>query len=116
MNSPASTCTVRASRYTFTLNEGNPNIRYNLHTADAHLQDEFKIRPDFTLMAGVRWDWESILNDNNNVSPRLAFSFAPGSKKTAIRGGAGMFYERVGSTAWETRESVWRRRDSVDGL
>jgi hypothetical protein len=87
--------------YTFTLNEGNPNIRYNLHTADAHLQDEFKIRPDFTLMAGVRWDWESILNDNNNVSPRLAFSFAPGSKKTAIRGGAGMFYERVGSTAWE---------------
>jgi hypothetical protein len=52
-------------------------------------------------MLGARWDWESIVNDNNNVAPRLAFSFAPGDKKTALRGGAGMFYERVGGTAYE---------------
>jgi len=92
----------RAGRpYVFTINEGDPRIRYNLHTADAHFQDEIKIRPDFTLMLGVRYDWESLMEDRNNVAPRLAFSYAPGDKKTAIRGGAGMFYERLGGTAWE---------------
>ncbi|RPI47983.1 MAG: TonB-dependent receptor, partial [Acidobacteria bacterium] len=87
--------------YVFRINEGDPRLSYDLHTADAHFQDEIKIRPNFTLMLGVRYDWESIVEDRNNVAPRLAFSWAPGSQKTAIRGGAGMFYERLGGTAYE---------------
>ncbi len=92
----------RAGRpFVFTINDGNPRIKYNLHTADAHFQDEIKITPNFTFMAGIRYDWESLVEDRNNVAPRLAFSWAPGSKKSAIRGGAGIFYERLGGTAWE---------------
>ena len=87
--------------YVFTVNDGDPRIKYNLTTADAHFQDEFKVRPDLTLMFGLRYDWESIMEDRNNVAPRVAFSFAPGSKRTAIRGGAGLFYERLGETPWE---------------
>jgi len=87
--------------YVFTVNDGDPHIKYNLTTGDAHIQDEIKIRPDFTFMMGLRYDWESVVKDHNNIAPRLAFSFAPGSRKTAVRGGIGMFYEQLGTTAWE---------------
>jgi hypothetical protein len=93
--------------YVFKINEGDPNLKYRLHVADAHFQDEIKLREDFTLMLGVRWDWESIVDDYDNVAPRVAFSFAPGTKRTALRGGTGMFFERVGGTAY-TRVGLYR--------
>ena len=72
------------------------------------VQDEWKIRPNFTLSLGVRWDNESILNDRTNVSPRVAFAWDPfGGKlfrrfkgmaepgKTVVRAGFGLFYNRA---------------------
>jgi hypothetical protein len=45
----------------------------------------------------LRYDWQNYFHDNNNVSPRLAFAFAPGkARNTVIRGGAGFFYDRTG--------------------
>jgi hypothetical protein len=90
--------------FVFKISEGDPSLRYRMHVADAHFQDEIKLRPDFTFMLGVRYDWESLVKDNNNVAPRIAFSFAPGSRKTAIRGGTGIFYERLGQTGFERVE------------
>ncbi|MEW6126687.1 MAG: TonB-dependent receptor [Acidobacteriota bacterium] len=70
------------------------------------VQDEWRIKPNLTLAYGARWDSESILNDRNNFSPRLAIAwdpfggalsrskkFAPG--KTLIRAGFGLFYNRA---------------------
>jgi Carboxypeptidase regulatory-like domain/TonB dependent receptor/TonB-dependent Receptor Plug Domain len=72
------------------------------------VQDEWKIRPNFTLSLGMRWDNESILNDRMNVSPRVAFAWDPfGGKlfrrfkkmaepgKTVVRAGFGLFYNRA---------------------
>jgi hypothetical protein len=90
--------------FAFSVNDGNPAIQYGHHVADAYVQDEIKLRPDFTLMLGARYDWESILRDKNNIAPRVAVAFAPGDRRTALRGGTGIFYERLGRNAYERVE------------
>jgi len=44
---------------------------------------------------GLRYDWQNIFTDNNNFAPRLSAAWALNTK-TAIRGGAGVFYDRAG--------------------
>src|SRR5262249_47713781 len=38
------------------------------------IQDEFKLRPNLTISAGLRYDWQNYFHDNNNFSPRLGFA------------------------------------------
>lgn len=85
----------------FRINQGDPNISFTQHEADAFFQDEVKLRQNLTLTLGARYDWQSAINgDRNNFAPRLAFAFAPGSgQKTVLRGGAGIFYERLPPSA-----------------
>lgn len=60
-------------------------------------QDEWRIRPTVTLTLGVRYDRETLItHDDNNVSPRLAFAWdVQGHHRTVVRGGFGVFYNRV---------------------
>lgn len=59
-------------------------------------QDNWKVTKKLTLNLGVRYDDETISNDNNNFSPRLGFAYDPaGDGKTVIRGGYGWFYQNT---------------------
>jgi outer membrane receptor for ferrienterochelin and colicin len=83
----------------------------------AFLQDQWFLRPNLTLTAGVRWENldnpnAAVLNQNdvnpdgsfklngkipdsnNNISPRLSLSWAP-DEKTAVRGSIGRFWSRT---------------------
>ena len=70
----------------------NPNL-------GVYVQDEWKVSTDLTLNAGVRYDLqflETISTDANNVSPRAGFAWSPfDSRRTLVRGSAGVFYDRV---------------------
>ncbi|PYS68091.1 MAG: hypothetical protein DMF73_17670, partial [Acidobacteria bacterium] len=59
-------------------------------------QDEWRIKSNFMLSYGLRFEDESIVKDLNNFGPRLAFAYDPlKSGQTVIRGGAGIFYNRA---------------------
>jgi Carboxypeptidase regulatory-like domain len=73
------------------------------------LQNDFQLRPNFTLSLGVRYEWfgqpintihdlnkqvSTVANDANNVSPRFGFAWAPrSSSTTVIRGGYALLYD-----------------------
>jgi hypothetical protein len=59
-------------------------------------QDKWSLHPRFTLDLGLRLDREGLASDAVNAAPRAAFVFAPTrDNKTAIRGGVGLFYDKV---------------------
>ena len=60
-------------------------------------QDDWRLRPNLTLAMGLRYERETVVNDTNNFGPRFAIAWNPfpGSSKSVIRFGAGIFYNRV---------------------
>jgi hypothetical protein len=74
------------------VSQANPNL-------GVYAQDEWKVTPDVTLNLGVRYDLqflETIHTDTNNISPRVGVAWSPfESRRTLVRGSAGLFYDRV---------------------
>lgn len=60
-------------------------------------QDEWRVRPNVTFSYGLRYERESVIDDNNNFGPRASVAWNPFPKgnKTVIRFGAGIFYNRA---------------------
>lgn len=60
------------------------------------INDEIRLRSNITLSAGLRYERETAVDDNNNFAPRFGIAYAPFKDgKGVIRFGAGMFYNRV---------------------
>jgi hypothetical protein len=92
------------SRYV--VQSGIPYIGEVRYDAGPFVQDDWKVRPNFTLSLGLRYEVQNLNNDHHDIAPRLGFAWAPGSSKngppkTVIRGGAGIFYDRVPLTPYE---------------
>jgi hypothetical protein len=72
--------------------QSNPNL-------GVFAQDEWRVRPGLTLNVGLRYDvqWlpDPIETDANNFAPRVGLAWAPGGRKTVIRAGYGVYYDRV---------------------
>jgi hypothetical protein len=59
-------------------------------------QDSWQVSPRLLLDLGVRVDHDSLSADSVNAAPRLGFLFSPAyDKRTAIRGGVGLFYDKI---------------------
>ena len=87
-----------------------------------YFQDNWQVRPGFTLNMGLRWEMATLPNERDDklsnyidffndaeitfpidelytqattksFSPRLGFAWAPGNRTTSLRGGFGIFYD-----------------------
>ena len=83
----------------FTQTFGNTVVDQSNPNVGLYAQDEWKVSPSLTLNVGLRYDlqWlDQIRTDRNNFSPRAGFAWSPGkSRSTVVRGGFGLFYDRV---------------------
>lgn len=72
--------------------QSNPNVGF-------FGQDEWRVRSNFTINAGLRYDLQflhsPINTDTNNIAPRVGFAYAPGDRKTVIRASFGFYYDRI---------------------
>jgi hypothetical protein len=71
----------------------NPNI-------GIYLQDEWRLTPNLTINAGVRYDLQflagPVQTDTNNVAPRVGVAWVPdAARKTVIRASYGIYYDRI---------------------
>lgn len=79
---------------------GNPIYNYPRPFTAAFLQDQWSLKPNFTLNLGVRYELDAqygpLNTDKNNFAPRISFAWDPFSNhRTAIRAGYGIFYSPI---------------------
>ena len=85
----------------FTINSGNPFVSVNQEDIGGFVGDNWRATPNLTVDLGLRYEWQTNLRDWRDLGPRVGFAWAPrfsksgNSPKTVIRGGFGMFYQRL---------------------
>lgn len=83
--------------FLFSISQGDGHLAFLQKDFGLFVQDNILVRPNLSIGVGLRYDRQSYLGDNNNLAPRFSFAYAPDKKrKTVLRGGAGIFYDRTG--------------------
>ena len=98
----------------FSISGGDPEARVKQTDFSPFLQDDWRVRPDLTVSAGLRYEAQTNVDGRADFAPRLAFAWSPdqgqgGRARTVIRGGFGLFYERVG-------ENLTLQTERADGV
>ena len=88
----------------FSLNSGTPTTGVNQWDFGFFLNDDWRARPNLTFSYGLRYENQTNISDNFNFSPRVGVAWGIGggsgrAARTVLRGGFGIFYDRVGENA-----------------
>lgn len=81
----------------FSMTSGNPEARVRQTDLGVFIQDDWRVRPNIRLSLGLRYEWQTNIHFWKDFAPRVSFAWAPGgpnTKKTALRAGIGIFYDR----------------------
>jgi hypothetical protein len=86
----------------FTIAQGARLADVNQVDLGAYIGDDWRVKPNFTLSLGLRYETQTNIHDYRDWAPRIGFAWAPGQSKNnprpklVLRGGFGMFYDRFG--------------------
>ena len=84
--------------YEYIVTTGIPSASISLVDVGPYIQDDWRVRPNITLSAGLRFESQNDINDRADWAPRfaIAWGLARGKNpaKTVIRAGWGIFYDR----------------------
>ena len=84
----------------FNISTGNPLASVSQTDFGIYVQDDWRLRPNFTLSFGLRYEGQTNIGSKFNFAPRLAFAWSPGAANSTkpptmvIRAGGGVFYNR----------------------
>jgi hypothetical protein len=81
--SPAAIRLLGGGATQFSIAGGDPEAEVKQTDVAFYFQDEWKIRPNFTLSPGLRYENQSNIDSNYDWAPRIAFAWSPmfGHKK-----------------------------------
>jgi len=86
---------------TLTYTTGLPTSEVTYYDFEPYIQDDWRVRPNITLSAGLRFETQNSIHDHGDFAPRVGFAWGVGGRSTppkvVIRGGYGIFYNRFQS-------------------
>jgi len=86
----------------FTINRGAPFVRHTQARSSWFAQDDIRLSQSLTLSAGLRHEFQNHLQDKINFAPRFGVAWSPfGNRKTTIRTGGGVFFDRLTGNLYE---------------
>jgi len=87
-------------QYTQPISYGVTSYELNQWLLTGYAQDSFRVTDDLTLDLGLRYDRQTLTDATKNFAPRVGFGWHPGGdRRTAIRGGYGLYYTQIRSNA-----------------
>lgn len=102
----------RPSHYTRRI--GDPNITFQAFQGGVYVQDDIRVRKNLTMTPGVRYEFQSHVDDRLNLGPRFGTTWAPfASGATTIRSSIGIFYDWLPTGTYEQalRVDGFRQRE-----
>lgn len=83
----------------FSLSSGLTNFKVSDFDLGAFVQDDWRVAPNLTVNAGLRYETQTGIRDHLDFAPRLGLAWAPFAKgktasKTVVRAGYGIFFTR----------------------
>ena len=83
----------------FSQGSGEVHFIYHQQEMGAFMQDQFKVNDRFSITPGIRYDWQNFLATKRlGFAPRVSFAYVlDQDSKMVLRGGGGIYYDRVGS-------------------
>ena len=83
----------------FSVSGGDPEASVTYWDFSPFIQDDWRVRPNLTLSAGLRYERQNLINGDLDFAPRVAFAWSPAAdprnQRTVVRGGFGIFFQRV---------------------
>src|SRR5207237_8560322 len=102
--------------FQYTVNQGNPRVSFTQNEFSTFIEDQFRVRPEFSLSVGLRHEFQTHVSRPvfGNVAPRLSLAYAPSLGRTVVRAGAGVFYDRQQASI--ERDSVLNNGSRIQTL